>query len=93
MVFNASLIVWLAGACTVLGLAIYRKLVARQEDDILHVRDCEMPQVALQTVVAKRLDVVDKWGVKLTIGVVGFGIVLAGVYIYQVWVDSLKIVG
>lgn len=91
MIFNASLIVWLAGACTVLGLAIYRKLVARQEDDMLHIRDSERRQVVVQTIVARQLDVVDKWGVKLTIGVAAFGAVLAGVYVYQVWMESLKI--
>ena len=32
---------WLALACTIAGLAIYRKLVSTREDDTLHVLDNE----------------------------------------------------
>jgi hypothetical protein len=91
MVWNTFLILWLAGACAVLGLAIYRKLVARREDDLLHIGEFDAPQVAQQAVVSSRLDVVDKWGVALTIAVVAFGILLAGIFLYAQWQLSLQI--
>jgi hypothetical protein len=91
MILNASVILWLAGACGVLGLAIYRKMVAMREDDNLHIGQHETGIVAQQQVVAAKLDVVDKWGVALTIGVVAFGMVLAGVFIYQQWQASLEL--
>jgi len=91
MIMNASVMIWLAGACAVLGLAIYRKVVALREDDNLHLRVCDVPQVNQQAAVASRLDVVDKWGVKLTIGVTVFGILLAAVFIYQQWALSLQV--
>jgi hypothetical protein len=91
MILNALVILWLAGASVVLGLAIYRKLVARHEDDLLHVGEFDTPKVAQQAVVASRLDVVDRWGISLTIAVVVFGMLLAGVFIYQQWINSLQV--
>jgi hypothetical protein len=83
MTLNALVILWLAGACAVLGLAAYRLMVARREEDSLHVSDYDTPQVARQVEVASRLDVVDKWGVALTVAVVAFGVFLAGFYLYR----------
>lgn len=85
MAFNAFVILWLAGGCAVLGLAVYRKLVSLREDDNLHVGKYDAPQVARQALIASRLDFVDKWGIALTIAVVAFGVLLAGVYIYHQW--------
>jgi hypothetical protein len=92
MILNAFVILWLAGACAVLGLAIYRKLVSRLEDDNLHVREFDAPQVAQQAVIAARLDFVDKWGIALTIAVVAFGVLLAGIYVYHQWTVSAQLV-
>ncbi len=91
MAFNAFVILWLAGACAVLGLAIYRKLVSVKEDDNLHIGESDTPQVARQAALASRLDFVDKWGIALTIAVVALGILLAGVYIYRQWSISSQL--
>ena len=92
MTLNAFVILWLAAACAVLGLAIYRKLVSRQEDDNLHIGEHDALQVARQAAISSRLDFVDKWGIALTIAVVVFGMLLAGVYLYQQWTVSNQVV-
>jgi len=79
-------IIWLALACAVLGLAIYRKGVSwYEEDDYIHFHDFEAPQVAHQAVVNHRLEVVDKFGKILTTVTVVMGLALAAAYFYQVW--------
>jgi hypothetical protein len=65
--------------------------MARREDDMLHVGEFDTPKVAQQAVTASRLDIVDKWGVTLTIAVVSFGIVLAGIFVYQQWLSTLQV--
>lgn len=92
MILNTFVILWLAAACAVLGLALYRKLVSSQEDDTLHVGEFDATQVAQQTSIASRLAFVDKWGVALTIIVVAFGAVLAGIYLYHQWISSSQLV-
>lgn len=81
-------VIWLAIASIVLGLAAYRKLVARNEDDILHVRDSEEGKIAQQSAMANRLDRVDKWGKALTAVAFVFGVCLAGAVLYQQWLAN-----
>ena len=45
---------WLALACTIAGLAIYRRLVSTREDDMLHVLDNES-HVLKQAAIAHQL--------------------------------------
>jgi hypothetical protein len=85
-------VVWLAAACTVLGLAVYRNLMAHyREDDYLHLKSADSRQVSRQAFVSARLDFIDRWGKTLTIAVAAFGIVLAATAVYQQWVDSAKL--
>lgn len=86
-----AIVIWLALTSAVIGLAVYRKLVARNEDDFLHVSDGDRARVAQQAALAGRLDAVDKWGKTLTIIAVSLGAVLAGITVYQTWMDSLKL--
>ncbi len=86
-----AIVVWLAITSAVIGLAVYRKLVARNEDDFLHVNEGDRARVAQQAAIAGRLDAVDKWGKALTIVAVAMGAILAGVSIYQTWMESFKI--
>jgi hypothetical protein len=86
-----AIVVWLAITSAVIGLAVYRKLVARDEDDYLHVGDADQARTLKQAALATRLDAVDKWGKTLTIVAVGLGAILAGVSIYQAWLESLRI--
>jgi len=85
MPFLAS---WVFLAFAVAGLAGYRKLVAMHEDDMLHVRDSEYGRVAGQAATAHRLEVVDRWGKLLTVVAAAYGLLLAGVYVYQVWLEG-----
>jgi hypothetical protein len=78
-------VIWLAIASVVFGLAVYRKLVARNEDDILHVRDSEAGKIAQQSMMASRLDRVDKWGKALTVLAFVLGVFLAAAVLYQQW--------
>jgi len=86
-----AIVMWLAITSAVIGLAVYRKLVARNEDDYLHVGDRDRARVLKQAAVSMRLDAVDKWGKTLTVVAVALGAILAAVSIYQAWMESLKI--
>jgi hypothetical protein len=73
-------------AATVIAMIVWRRSVARNEDDNLHVLHAEaLPQ---QVAVAKKLDVIDKWGKALTVIAVVFGLLLGAAYLYQVWVQG-----
>lgn len=85
-----AFVLWLAIASAVVGLAVYRKLIARYEDDSLHVSEGDAARIARQSFVAQRLDVVDKWGKALTVITAVYGAVLFAIYIYGVWMSSLR---
>lgn len=88
---TVAIVVWLAITSAVIGLAVYRKLVARNEDDYLHVSEADAVRVTKQAAIAVRLDAVDKWGKALTVVAVSLGALLAAINIYQAWVESLRI--
>jgi len=79
---------WIAIACAVLILAVYRHRIAGQEDDTLHVSDSQASHITEQAATAHRLAVVDRWGKLLTIIGAIYGVVLGAVYFYQYWVQS-----
>lgn len=79
-------VAWAALATVVLALAAYRKMIARKEDDYLHV-DSNVA-VQQQEAVAKKLEVIDKWGKILTVLAVVFALVLLGIFLYNGWNDS-----
>jgi hypothetical protein len=80
---------WLALACTIAGLAIYRRLVLIRENDMLHVLDNESHTLK-QAALARRLDTVDHWGKILTVTATVFGALLAVGYFYQVWMEGFR---
>lgn len=86
-----ALVVWLAITSAVIGLAVYRKLVTRYEDDSIHVGPGDSARVAQQAAIATRLDTVDKWGKTLTVIAVALGVILAAMSVYQAWMQSLTI--
>jgi hypothetical protein len=75
-------IFWGALTTAVLGMIFYRRLVARNEDDSLHLEG-NIP--ASQAALAHRLESIDRWGKTLTVVVVVYALALAGIYLYQVW--------
>ena len=85
--FVPFLVLWGAMALSVLALIIWRRQVAQNEDDSLHVLHSETA-VPQQVAVAHKLEVIDKWGKLLTIVTVAAGLAIAGVYFYQLWVST-----
>jgi len=81
---------WAALAAIVLVLAIYRMvLVSREEPTTsLHVAAGSAAVAHDDTRTEKRLAVVDRWGQILTIVGTIYGLVLAGIYLYHVWLSS-----
>jgi hypothetical protein len=82
-------VVWAVLAVVVIVLIAWRKAVASHEDDSLHVS--QVGAIQEQVGVARKLDQIDKWGKILTVIVVIYGLVLAGIYFYQTWVASSSI--
>jgi hypothetical protein len=83
-------ILWSILALAVLGLALYRKLVANHEDDLIHIGPGEEKLIPQQVQVAAKLEVVDRWGKTLTVIVAATGLLIAAAYLYQAWEASLK---
>jgi len=82
-------VLWALLALAVIGLIIYRRIVSAGEDDMIHVSDAAGAVASQQVSVAQKLDQIDKWGKTLTVVVVVYGVVLAGVYVYQSWVAGV----
>ncbi|HKW96465.1 MAG TPA: hypothetical protein VJN43_01980 [Bryobacteraceae bacterium] len=91
---NASLIPFVAGwvalACGVAGLAIYRRMISGQEDEMIHVRDSESVHISHQATMAQRLEIIDRWGKILTVVALVYGVALAAAYFYQVWMAGFN---
>jgi hypothetical protein len=81
---------WIVMACGVAALAIYRKTISSHEDDTLHVSAASNINVSQQTDVAHRLDVIDRWGKLMTIIAAAYGLALAALYTYQMWVEGSR---
>ena len=81
---------WIALACAVAGLALYRRVISGQDDEMLHVRDSESAHISHQSVIAHRLETIDRWGKTLTVVVAALGVLLAVAYLYQVWMAGFS---
>jgi len=76
-------------ALVVGGLALYRKTIASHEDDTVHLTGGG-EAVQEQMAVAAKLNAIDKWGKLLTVVLVIYGLVVVGLYVYQMWEQSSK---
>ena len=72
--------IWILLAATVIALFVWRKIVAGKEDDTIHVNSGG-PAVD-QTVIAHKLEVIDKWGKIFTVIAVIVGLLIAAAYVY-----------
>lgn len=79
---------WAILATIVIVLAIYRRIVSNQEDDILHVEDPTGAVTSHQVQVARKLEGIDRWGKVLTVVALVYGLALAAGYAYQAWIES-----
>ena len=68
----------------VLALALWRRVVAKHEDDTLHVL-ADSSVVARQAAVAHKLESIDAWGKALTAVTAIYVIVLFALFVYQQW--------
>jgi hypothetical protein len=82
-------VVWAVLATAVAVLIIARKVAARDEDDIVHVNAVQANNK--QTAIAHTLDVIDRWGVTLTVIVLVYGLALLGVFLYNSWVQGQQL--
>ena len=82
------LVSWAVLATVVLALAIYRGVVARKEDDFIHVGAQPVTQ---QQAVSKKLDSIDHWGKILTVVAVVFALVILGLFLYNGWMAGTRI--
>lgn len=71
------------------GLAIYRRAVAEKEDDTVHLTGSG-EALQSQMAIAAKLNKIDKWGKLLTVILVVYGLVIAGLYVMQMWEESSK---
>ena len=88
--FLPYLIVWILLALVVLGLYLKHRSIARLEDaqlDVLGTASASQQQVALD----QKLASVDRWGKILTLIALVYGLSLAGLYLYQTWVQMSRI--
>ncbi|MBI1787608.1 MAG: hypothetical protein HYR60_08680 [Acidobacteria bacterium] len=90
--FEVLVVLWTILAAVVIALAVYRKWVARGEDDSLHVLEDAVTEVPRQAAMSQRLDIIDRWGKILTVVALVYGVALAVVYLFNVWTESSKTV-
>jgi hypothetical protein len=87
-------IVWVVLLAVVLMLAFRRSLLARQEDDMLHVGDAAAAAAtAHQVAVGKKLTALERLLKILAVLLILYGVALVGVFIYDAWMASTRMAG
>jgi hypothetical protein len=81
------IVLWMILSVVVMGLIAYRKWIAKDEDDSLHVMDAEVGIVARQEIVGRKLESIDRWGKALTAIALVYGLFVGAGYLYQNWVS------
>ena len=90
MSFLVLVVIWAVLAIVVIVMAIYRRSLSNQTDELVHVSTAEIGAVERQEVIGKKLEVIDRWGKILTVLVLLYGIGLAGYYLYLSWAQQSK---
>jgi hypothetical protein len=80
-------LLWAVLGLATLGLALYRKVISSNEQDVVHLGPGEEREIPVQAELAKKLLTVDRWGKTLTVVTVLIGLLLAGGYLYNGWQD------
>jgi hypothetical protein len=86
-------ILWSTLAVAVLGLALYRKLVANHEDLLIHVGPGAEKLIPQQVQMAAKLEAVDRWGKTLTVITAASGLLIVATFLYRAWEASLTMAG
>jgi hypothetical protein len=89
-IFIPLIIGWAVLALVVLVLAMRRKSISSQEDDVIHLSGGEAAEEAAkkQVAIAARLDAIDKWGKLLTIVLAASGLLIACYYLYVLFTSK-----
>ncbi len=77
--------IWVVLGMATLGLALYRKLISANEEDLVHLADGEERQIPEQVTLAHKLEAIDRWGKILTIVTLALGVAIGIAYMYQAW--------
>ncbi|MGO9094501.1 MAG: hypothetical protein ACLQGV_04695 [Bryobacteraceae bacterium] len=86
--YIVHLVIWGVLATILVFLALYRRRVYMKSDESLHVLDAEAPLVDTQADVNVKLQKLDRCGIALTILVALYALAIAGVYIYNMFMDT-----
>lgn len=85
-------IIWAALTLFVIGLAIARKVAARNEDDLVHLAGGAEEAISQQVAVARKLEWFDHWGKTLTVVDGLLGLVLVSIMLFMAWRQSMTAV-
>lgn len=79
---------WLIVVAILVGQVVYRRSLAKTEDDSIHVSEFDSDKVGQQTAFADKLQVVDRWG-KILAGITAiYALGLLAAYMYNGWLES-----
>jgi H+/gluconate symporter-like permease len=81
---------WAALVAAVVAVAFYRKWIAREEDDTIHLSEVQTEVVKHQLVTEKRLERVDGIGKVLTVALILYTLAVVGRIVYLGWLDSAQ---
>ena len=90
MTLTPYVVTWAVFAVIVLALLLSRNLMALHEDDNLHLATDEERR---QKTFYRKIHRIDRWGEVLTGITVAGGLVIAAIYIYQVWETHSRLPG
>jgi hypothetical protein len=80
--------VWAAVFLAWATVSLMRHQVGKREDDHIHFNDGEQQLLAAQSMVAHKLDVLDRWKGALMILMVVIGLLAGAYFVWQVWQQS-----
>ena len=79
----ASMLVLIAMTVIVAVVALYRKVVTRRDDEVLHIADPTGEVSANEQNVSRSLKKIDNVGIALTVATALYGVALFAVYLYN----------
>ena len=83
-------IFWGVLGIATLVLALYRIILALHEDDYVHLAAGEERLIPGQVAAFRKLGLIERWGMILTVATVMFGLALAAFYLYQVFLSQYR---
>jgi hypothetical protein len=76
-------LLWIALGVVTLALALYRKILGLRTDPYLHLSAGAQRHTPEQYAGFRRMSIVDRWGITLTIITAVLGIALAALYLWN----------